>query len=158
MQKLVVALNFSLYNRPLFRGHCVISQAIGTGILSVLSIDTTDVDTDGGRSGVGSGNDRYVCRTQGWYTISATVSYQGNGTGARFAVIYVNGVTVNGGFTSSFNTLSDNCGVTLTGLFHLNVNDYVQLVAYQDSGATFSTATTPGYQATSISIAFELAG
>jgi hypothetical protein len=157
LTQLATALNFALYTRPLCKLHATIPQAIGTGVLSVLSIDATDVDTDGGRSGPGSALDRYVCRTQGWYSVSATVSYAGNGTGSRFAVFHVNGQPQNG-FSSNFNALADNSGVTLSGLVHLNVGDYLQVAGFQDSGATINTAVSPAYQATALSITFELAG
>lgn len=158
VNKLAAALNFALTNRPLYRGHCLNSQAIGTSQYSVLAIDTTEVDTDGGRVGTGSGSERYVCRTPGWYTVSATVSYQSNSTGGRFAVIWVNGLPIPGGFTSVSNAGGDNCGVTLTTLIHMNANDYLQLVAYQDSGVTIYTAINPAFQASAISVSFELTG
>jgi hypothetical protein len=160
IEKIVTALNFALYNRPLFKGHATVAQAIGTGSLSTLAIDTTDVDTDGGRTGAGSATDRYVCRTQGWYTVSVTVSYQtnGTGTGSRFSVIAVNGVPQNGFATAAAPPTAVNCGVTLSGLVHMNVNDYLQVQGFQDSGATVNTAVAPAYQGTSISLQFELAG
>jgi hypothetical protein len=158
VNKLATALNFALYNRPLCKAHATTAQAIGSSAYSVVNLQSTDVDTDGGRTGAGSGVDRYVCRTQGWYTVSVTVSYAPNATGSRYAIIAVNNAYQNGFAATATPATAVNAGVTLSGLVHMNVGDYLQVVGYQDSGVTLNTAIAPVFQACSLSLQFEIAG
>jgi hypothetical protein len=157
LNQLGAALGFALNSRPVCKAHQTAAQSIPHVANPAITFNVTDVDTDLGRSGTGSGTDRYVCRTQGWYLVAATVSYVTNTTGARLAVIAVNGAFQNG-YAGMPNAGSTNSGVSVSGLVHMNVNDYLQILAYQDSGVAVNTAVSPVYQACSLSIQFEIAG
>lgn len=150
-------INLLLTGRPLCKAHQATAQALTTGTSTAITFDTTDIDTDGGRTGTGSATDRYVARTQGWYFVAATVSYVQATAGDRFAILAVNGVNQNG-FGGSAPAPGANTGITLAGLVHMNVGDYLQVLGYQDTGAALNTAISPTYQASSLSLSFELAG
>ena len=160
VNRLAVALNFAITNRPVCKAHQTIVQTLSNITYTVLSLDTTDVDTDGGRSGTGAGTDRYVCRTQGWYAFAATAGFQPSSTagtfGERIALVSVNGGYANGASTMTAN--DNNTCTTLSGLVHMNVNDYFQLSAYQSTGGSLVTAITPAYQASEFSLYFVLGG
>lgn len=156
MNKIAAALQFLLYNKPLCKAHSTIIQTLTSQVTTVINLDTTDVDTDGGRNGVGSNTDRYVARTRGWYMVAATVGYAAPAAGSRFAIIMVNGVEQNG-YSSAYTTGAVNAGINVSGLVRLNVGDYLQIAGFQDSGGSINTAVSPTYQAASLSVQFVLA-
>lgn len=156
MQEISTALNFTTYNRPVAKAHAAAAITLPSGSLYNVNFEVVDKDTDGGFTGTGSSTSKYVCRTQGTYLIAATVGYA-PGTGNRFAVINVNGVAQNG-YSSAYTAGGVNVGVNVSGLVHMNVNDYLQISAYQDSGGNLATAVSPSYQACSLSVIFEVGG
>jgi hypothetical protein len=130
-------------NPVLFKGYATTTQAIAsaTGGTNVILLDSEDFDTDGGHSTT-TNTSRYVCQTAGVYLCFGSVCLgTGNGTGTRSAEILKNGGQINGASTQFGATASN--GSTATGLVlvRLAVGDYVELSAWQNSGASQSTAT-----------------
>lgn len=156
LNALAAALNFDLYTRPTCKFSATTSQSIPNSVFTVLTFAATAVDTDGGRTGAGSGTDRYVCRTAGWYSVSATMSYLVNTAGARGGAILVNGTPQNG-YACYSNAVNDYTAVGLSGLVHMNVGDYLQVQALQSSGGALSTV--PGtFQGCSVSLQLTILG
>jgi hypothetical protein len=83
-------------------------------------------------------NSRLTCRTAGVYVINGAVVYAGNATGSyRQAMIRVNGSTVYADpFIRPLGT--DQARVPVTATVELAAGDYVELLAYQDSGGALN--------------------
>ena len=137
MLKLTSALSFLLTNKPLYRAHSSIDYGMQNAQYTPILFDTIDADTDGGRFGTGSGLDRYVCRTQGWYQVNASVASPAGTVGTRSVTAQVNGTGMFGGSAIAPSSTQYTM-VSVSTLVHLNLNDYLQLVFFQDSGAFFN--------------------
>lgn len=88
-----------------------------------------------------SSNGRYTSQVAGWYWVSGGVVFDQSATGARGAHVYKNGAAVQdrGGFlpVSSGTIIS---GVPIAaGPVRLEVGDYVEMRAFQNSGGNLNT-------------------
>lgn len=129
-----------LKNPPSFVGTQSVTQNIGNSVWVSVSIDTTQYDNYTGHSNV-TNNSRYTCQLAGWYTVNGVISYSANGTGSRAARISVNGSPISGGCGFIVPPSANAAGVvTPTRDIQLNVNDYVEIQAWQSSGGTLATS------------------
>lgn len=80
-----------------------------------------------------SDNTRLTCKTPGIYLVTGHAAITNNSTGVRQVFIRVNNATV---IASEIkNALSKgNTPVNISTVYDLNENDYLELVAFQDSG------------------------
>jgi len=97
------------------------------------------VDTYGG---ISSGtNTRYTSQLAGWYSVSGAVAFVANATGSRGGLIYRDGTVVKG--SGSLVSAVGGGGITTVpvsaDLVYLGVGQYVELRAYQNSGAALGT-------------------
>lgn len=136
-------MNFHNSGRPLV----AISQntpvtTLQTGAYTVITFDVTTLDRDGGHST--ADNSRYICRTAGWYQANAHVVFAINNVGGRYVRFSVNGAALNasvsGGATVTTGLYAP---AASSKLMYLNVNDYVQVQGFQDSGGPLNTAAFP---------------
>ena len=82
---------------------------------------------------------RYTAVYAGWYLVAASVSWAANSTGRRGLKFVVYGTAVLSG--SVFWAASIASAIEIPGktdLVYLNVNDYVETHAFQDSGGNLS--------------------
>lgn len=132
-----------LLRRPIFRGRQTVTQNLTTATWTALTIDTEDVDSDvggGGAHDTSSNTSRFTARYPGWYQVSGASSFPGNVTGRRGSRLGVNGTALNG--STVIVTATTASGViipTAAELLYLNVSDYVEVFAFQDSGGTLAT-------------------
>lgn len=122
-------------------------QSIPSGTWTKVQLDTTIKDNDGI---VDLTNDKFVIQTPGWYEVVLGVGFGSvNSTydpvGRRVASVRLNGVTANGGLRGRRDTIPDRTaartcrtGGSLHAMF-LNKNDYIELMAWQDSGVARNT-------------------
>lgn len=123
---------------------CLLRQTVvqsiptaGTG--AALAWDTHDQDTAGGHSTTVN-NSRYTAQYAGWYQISGGVVLS-SGVGRREVWFRVNGTDV----AASESGIHLGTAAIITGPnsrigeIYLNVGDYVELIAYQDSGGAVNT-------------------
>ena len=153
------ALTFQLYNRPLAKyrqSTTTTSVPTGNSAWTTIAFDVTDVDTDGGRSGSGAFTDRYVCRTQGWYTVHATLAFAANNTGDRLMRFLVN-ASAQYGVIAQPTALTGFSSVAMSKNIHMNVGDTFQVQGIQTSGVTLSTVSVLE-DTSSVDIYFNLAG
>lgn len=138
-------LNAQLYNGltflegpPDFVGVQTVVQSLATSTWTAISLDSTVVDTYGGHSNT-TNNNRYTCQQPGWYTVCGVVSFAYASAGGREASLAVNGTRVAGGAGLTA-TSTDGAAVhTPTRDVYLNLNDYVDVRAIQDSGGALNT-------------------
>lgn len=104
---------------------------------TTIAFDTTDFSTEG--SNERSRQDGYFALTKGDYLVSATVCFAPNSANERFVRITVGGVVqygvVNVPASPQYTT-----NVSITRLVRCNLNDLIQVQAFQNSTVTLNTA------------------
>lgn len=125
--------------RPLARLRQTVAQSIPASTFTAVTFDVEDVDYDNGHSVV-TNTSRYTAQTAGWYDVDAMVAFASSATGVRMATFFVNGVQGNGcqlesGALAAFPW----CGHLSFAVF-LNVNDYLELAVWQNTGGALNTA------------------
>ena len=110
-----------------------VDQSISNITNTILSFDNERYDTDTIHDIV-TNNSRLTCKTAGKYLIMSTVAFDTNATGRRKAWLLLNGVTVITMGTVLVLAATDWCVFSLGTIYDLAVNDYVEVLVYQDSG------------------------
>jgi len=154
LNQAVQVSDFLLRTKPLAKMRQVTATtALPVNTDTAIVFDGTDVDTDGGLSHTAA-NDRYVCRTAGWYTVHANVCFA-PGVNADYAIV----LTVNGvdqqGVTSAHACTTFATSLPLSKNVHMNVNDYLQVKA--NTTVATNTFINPGNTST-CDIYFNLQG
>ena len=125
-----------------FKGYAVASQSLGSSTSStVLALDTTAVDSDNGHSNV-TNNSRYTCQTAGLFYVSGSVNLAQNSGGTRTLQVFLNGAGITGSAVQAMPSASNGASVFTSTIVQLNVGDYVELAAWQNSGSTLATSTS----------------
>jgi hypothetical protein len=123
-----------------------VSQSLANGGLTALTLDTEDVDRDGGHSTT-TNTSRYTAQTAGYYDCVAVAAFANNTTNARWIALCINNAAVPG----RVSIISPAPGaaltlITISGMVYLNLGDYLENQARQDSGGPLSTFVTSPYQ------------
>lgn len=112
------------------------TQTATTSVEKTLNADTETYDSDVMHSTV-SNTSRLTCKTAGRFDFTAAISFASNATGYRSLLFAKNGGTATtiaqvGAFSGA--------GVFLSGTisYVLAVNDYVEVVAWQNSGGNLA--------------------
>jgi hypothetical protein len=137
--------------KPLVSLRATAVQAIPTNIAPYvpLLLDTTDLDKDAGHSSTDTS--KYVSKTAGWYQVNAGSSFSANSNGGRLIALMLNGATVAGSASFVQPVVGGNTVARTAALVYMNVNDYLQVGAYQSSGVTLNTYAT-GDQTSSLTM------
>lgn len=118
-------------------------QSIPNNTVTALTFNSERADTDTIHD-TATNNSRLTCKTAGVYQISAHVGYASNTTGYRVLQLTVNGTT-----TIASEVVTPVTGVptrlTVTSLYALAVNDYVEAQAFQTSGGALNTEQVANY-------------
>ena len=132
------AVNF-LAAPPLFVGLQATVQSLATATWTPLNFDSTVVDTYSGHSNTVN-NSRYTCQVAGWYAMSGVLTI-GTTTNTHRGEFLKNGVAING---SQYAPISSASAIVTdlaypTTVAQCAVGDYLQIAAFQDSGASVGT-------------------
>lgn len=134
------AANTFLTTVPIFMGYNSAGQTFTSGTGAAVALDAENVDSDNGHSNTVN-NSRYTAQVAGWYAVSGVISYAANATNVRIAYIQKNGTTTPGADAElSAASAGVSCIATNTALVQLNVNDYVELWGFQNSGSPVALA------------------
>lgn len=116
---------------------------------TALTFDSERFDSDpnGGIHSTGSNTSRLTCQTAGAYIVGGNVSWAANATGTRQLQIRKNGTTViafevRASVGAGTNTVMH---VATPGPVVLAATDYVELMAYQDSGGALNALVAGDY-------------
>jgi hypothetical protein len=129
-----------LLNPPVFSGYQGTAQSIPQNAWTPLAIDNSTIDSYGGHSN-STNNSRYVAQVAGWYTVCGVYAPVGNTASFRGVRIQVNGSPILGAaayMTPGAYSAELGC-VTPTRDIYLNVNDYVEVAAWQNAATTLAT-------------------
>jgi hypothetical protein len=129
-------LNF-LYNAPGARIYNSANLSVssgGSGLLLTFDSERYDTDSihDPGQSA------RLTCKTAGKYLISGHVLFAANATGYRGLIIRLNGSATLAIMRTPALGASDYPILSIATVYNLNVNDYVELIAEQNSGTALT--------------------
>lgn len=141
-----------LYAPPIARLRQTSIQSIPTNTFTALLWDTEDVDTD--ISGVGGhstsvNTSRYTSLYASWYLAGGGAGYAANATARRACAWAKNGTNISGSQIAVPATAANDCEIGARLIFvYLNVGDYLELMAFQESGGALNTNVTGAGQST----------
>lgn len=115
-----------------------------TGNWHVVALNSESYDTDGLHD-TSTNNSRITCLLAGYYVIIGQIEFQENDTGIRAAGIKLNGLTYIAITHQNNVGASLHTSVQVATLYHLAVNDYVELYGYQNSGGNLNMEATSAY-------------
>ena len=115
------------------------SQSIPNGVSTAISFNGSRYDTNQIWSAVSP--TRLTCKTAGKYSIGGCFRFDANAAGTRYIEIRLNGsaqiaVLEGTGVTSIF---------SISSIYSLSVNDYVELSAFHNSGAALNILSLVAY-------------
>jgi hypothetical protein len=111
------------------------SQSIPSSTDTILDLGAEDYDTNTMHDNV-TNNSRITIKTAGYYQIGSYIVFAANATGIRSFQIKKNG---NAARINTQNAPSGgDCQTMGSCVLQLNVNDYIQLQVYQNSGGTLN--------------------
>lgn len=123
------------------RVHSSGAQSIASAAATALSFNTMDLDTDT-MYNAGSPT-RLTCKTAGDYDVYASVQFLANGVGYRWIELRLNGTTVIAiTYVPQTASASDDATLTIRRTLALAVNDYVEVLAWQNSGGALNVVGT----------------
>lgn len=107
-----------------------------------LSFNTERYDTDLIHEGV-TNPSRLTCKTAGKYYIGGNVLFTNNATGGRLLTIKLNNTSYIADARNPANGATLYTGINLSCVYDLAINDYVELIALQDSGGDLTIRADP---------------
>jgi hypothetical protein len=132
-------------NVPRFKGYATTAQALATGTTLIpISLDAERYDSDGGHSVV-TNTSRYVVQVPGTYEMKGCLGFIGSATGNRAVGIMVNGNSVLGSITQLSTVSGNSFAATVSCEELLAAGDYIELAAWQTSGAPLNTSVTTAF-------------
>lgn len=104
---------------------------------TALTFDSERWDTDNIHS-TATNTSRLTAQTAGKYIITGHVRFANNVTGRRVLLITLNVAATQIGDNSTSVTANGDGDLTVSTIYNLAVGDFVELYAYQDSGAALN--------------------
>jgi hypothetical protein len=119
------------------RAYRTSTQTIPNATWTALSLNAERFDDDNIHDTV-TNNSRLTCKTAGVYYIFGNITWVLNSTGVRGVAIRLNGTTfIADLFVQATSSVVGNV-MNVSCIANLNVNDYVELMAYQNSGGNLN--------------------
>jgi hypothetical protein len=122
------------------------AQSIPNAVLTALTFDATDYDTNGIVNLAGFPT-RLTCQTAGVYALTAAIEWQASAGGSQRVVF----LRINGGPTIIAEDVRPPVGggavtaQTVTAEYQLAVGDYVEALVFQDSGGALNANVQANY-------------
>jgi hypothetical protein len=120
------------------------NQTLTTSVAAALNFNSERFDQAAGASAAQhdtvTNNTRLTCLYAGIYQITGTVLFAANATGFRQVAIRLNGATEIANQRGLNIGGGDLVYLNLTCLYSLAVNDYVELMAFQNSGGNLNSS------------------
>lgn len=115
------------------------TQSIANNTFTALALDSESYDTDTMHDTT-TDNSRLTCKTAGTYRLVGAVAFAANASNYRIARLQVNGATVVAqDLRPAQITPTDIVTLSVVADYQLAVNDYVELLVFQNSGGALST-------------------
>lgn len=123
---------------PIFRARTSATNSAASGSYVALSFNISDVDSESGHSN-SVNNSRYTAQVAGWYQVMGIVVWGSSGVFNAWSAVAKNGAVV-AGSPQVLQKPSTYSGILSEALVQLNVGDYIEIWAKQESGGSLSTA------------------
>jgi hypothetical protein len=140
---------FNAHQQPAVRVFHNANQSLTNITLTALAFNSERFDTAGGSSATHhdtvTNNSRLTCLYAGKYQITGSASFAANATGHRLLLIRLNGATEIARERVPSVGASDQLELNISTLYDLAINDYVELVAYQNSGGALNVTVVSNY-------------
>lgn len=118
------------------------TQSLTNATQTPLNFNSERFDTDTMHD-TSTNNERLTCKTAGLYLIIANVGFASNVTGLRSLSLELNGALP---YIAARNMSSPGLArLQVVTMYQLAVNDYVRVVAFQDSGGALNTEQAGNY-------------
>lgn len=132
-----------LENPPMFAGYQSAAQSIPNVTVTAVTMDSEEFDTYNGHSTV-SNTSRYTSQFAGYYLVICYAGFAANSVANRYVEVYKNGVSApNLGQSIIFTPTSfTNSALHSITIVRLEVADYVECRAFQNSGGALNTNPT----------------
>ena len=114
------------------------TQSIPNNTSTALNFNSERFDTDVIHDNA-TNNERLTCKTAGLYLITANIGFAANATGVRAILLQLNGTTFIASINGPNNGASASRRLEVSTLYQLAVNDFVTVLAFQDSGGSLNT-------------------
>lgn len=127
-----------------------VAQSLPNGTGTPITFDVEDLDQNVGalsQHDTVTNTSRFTAQYPGWYELSGAVGFAANVTGQRVTSWIVNGSNINAAqVTDQALGALGNKVPARTKHVYLNVGDYVELTAFQNSGGALNTNVTSNEQ------------
>lgn len=120
------------------------NQSISTSTETAVALNSERNDTDSIHDN-STNNSRLTCRTAGVYLITGQLRYAAHATGWRRAGIKIGGTTYIGLRDTPSLGGTDEATASVATIYPLAVNEYVELIAYQNSGSSLNVLSTGSF-------------
>lgn len=130
--------------QPAARAFHSVNQSITSGAVPAAALDSERFDTDTIHDLV-TNNSRLTCKTAGRYQITAQGTFVGNATGIRLMRILLNATDIIAEGTWANQGAGQNVDMSLSTLWDMAVNDYVEMIVFQNSGVGLNLLAVPKY-------------
>jgi hypothetical protein len=125
------------------------NQSLTSGTPLALAFNTEFFDQAAGAASTQhdtvTNNSRLTCLYAGIYLVIGNASFAANATGYRQLLIRTNGTISSGNVVSPVNSGTLTTDLSVSMIAALAVNDYVELVAAQNSGGALNVLTAPNF-------------
>ncbi len=119
------------------------NQSTNNVTTTTLAMNSERWDTDNCHDNT-TNNSRLTCKTAGKYLIVGGIRWAANATGYRVSIIKLNGITEIGENRFMAVTTGGSCTSCRTAAIRdLAINDYVELIAFQNSGGALNCEYDP---------------
>lgn len=129
---------------PAARVYHSANQSIANNSSVVLAFNSERFDNDVIHDNA-TNNSRLTCKTAGKYLITFHGGFDFHATGTRSFYLRLNGATIIGIGQLAPIPATDGTFFTVSTLYDLIVNDYVEIQAYQTSGGALNVVAAPMY-------------
>lgn len=137
-----IAITTALYTQGC-RVRNTAAQSISDSTWTPITFDTEQYDTDGIHS-TASNTNRLTCKTPGVYIISGCLEFVPNNAGERYITLWWKGSNLMAGI-SLVPAVTGSAFATVTTLYQLALNDWLDLRAWQNSGGALNTIAAAYY-------------
>jgi hypothetical protein len=121
-----------------------ISVADATNVALTFDSERWDTGTSSEQHSTSANTSRLTCRVAGLYSIGGSIGFAANAVGDRFASLRLNGATYIGQAGGKASAVVQTAANVQTE-YRLAVGDYVELLAYQNSGGALNALATGNY-------------
>lgn len=126
-------------NPPMFRMHQVVAQSVSNTTWTQITCDTSDFDSDSGRSSSSPYSYTIPAGLSGRWQFGWLVAWSANGNGARASNLYKNGASASS-WPSAAAVSSPGVSVGWSDSVSCSAGDVMAVYGWQSSGGALSTA------------------